>query len=150
MMSYCMASVQSIIIRPERKAPPVRVEHAEITNLGIKGDHYAKEDGMRQVTLIASDDLAEVAATVGFQGDAHIASRRNIMVDSLPDENLKGKIIGIGDHVLLEITGYCTPCFRMEENFGNGAIDAFSKRAGWVARVIESGSISVGDKFFMK
>ena len=72
------------------------------------------------------------------------------MVDSLPDENLKGKIIGIGDNVLLEITGYCTPCFRMEENFGNGAIDAFSKRAGWVARVIESGSISVGDKFFMK
>jgi len=145
-----MTFIQSIIIRPERKAPPVRVEKADITNLGIRGDHYAKEDGSRQVTLIAGDDLAEVAAVVGFQGDAHLASRRNILVNSLPEENLKGKIVGLGDEVILEITGYCTPCFRMEENFGEGAINAFSKRAGWVAKVIEGGSISVGDKFFLK
>ncbi|HUR31138.1 MAG TPA: MOSC domain-containing protein [Saprospiraceae bacterium] len=145
-----MASIQSIIIRPERKATPLRVEKVEITNLGIRGDHYAKEEGARQVTLIACDDLAEVAAIVGFQGDAHLASRRNIMLDSLPEENLKGKIVGLGDDVILEITGYCTPCFRMEENFGEGAINAFSNRAGWVAKVIEGGSISVGDKFFLK
>ena len=143
-------SIESIIIRPERKADPLRVKNVRVTDLGIEGDHYAKENGNRQVTLIAADDLAEVAANTGFQGDAHLACRRNIMLTSLPDENLKGKIIQLGDEVVLEITGYCTPCFRMDENFGEGAISAFAKRAGWVARVIETGSISVGDKFSMK
>ena len=145
-----MPSIQSIIIRPQRRETPLYVNDAEITNEGIKGDHYAKDDGKRQVTLIASDDLAAVAETVGFQGDPHLASRRNIMVDSLPDEDLKGKLIGLGDEVILEVTGYCNPCFRMDENFGEGAISAFEKKAGWVARVIECGSISVGDKFFIK
>ena len=145
-----MSSIQSIIVRPERRAIPVRICHAEITNVGIKGDHYAKEGGSRQVTIIANDALATVAATVGFQGDAHLACRRNILVDSLPDEDLKGKFIRLGNDVVLEITGYCNPCFRMDENFGEGAISAFEKKAGWVARVIEGGSISVGDKFFLK
>lgn len=145
-----MSSIQSIIIRPERRAQPLRIEHAEITNSGITGDHYRKESGARQVTLIAKKDLAEVAANVGFQGDAHFASRLNILVDVFPEENLKGKIVGLGDDVILEITGYCTPCFRMDENFGEGAISAFEKKAGWVARVIEGGSISVGDLFFLK
>lgn len=145
-----MSTVQSIIIRPARKANPIRINKAVITSAGIRGDHYAKENGLRQVTLVAKDDLAKVAATVGFQGDVHFASRRNIMVESLPHENLKGKIVRVGKDVLLEITGYCTPCFRMDENFGKGAISAFAKRAGWVAKVIEGGSISVGDKIFVK
>ena len=144
-----MSSVQSIIVRPGRRVTPVRVSHVEITNVGIKGDHYAKEGGSRQVTLIANDDLATVAAAVGFQGDAHLACRRNILVDSLPGEDLKGKIVRLGNDVVLEITGYCNPCFRMDENFGEGAINAFSKKAGWVARVIEGGSISVGDELFI-
>jgi len=38
----------------------------------------------------------------------------------------------------------------MEENFGEGAINAFAKKAGWVAKVIEGGTISVGDRFFLK
>ena len=145
-----MPFVQSILIRPERKTSPVRLDEVEITSLGVHGDHYAKENGNRQVTLIAADDLAEVADAVGFQGDVHFASRRNIMVDTIPYEDLKGKIVGLGDNVILEITGYCTPCFRMDENFGEGAIKAFSKKAGWVARVIEGGTISLGDPFFLK
>jgi len=145
-----MPFVQSILIRSERKTSPVRLRDVEITSLGIHGDHYAKENGNRQVTLIAADDLAAVADAVGFQGDVHLASRRNIMIDTLPDEDLKGKIVGVGEKVILEITGYCTPCFRMEENFGEGAINAFAKKAGWVAKVIEGGTISVGDQFFLK
>jgi len=100
-----MSSIQSIIIRPERRAQPLRIDHAEITNAGISGDHYKKEGGTRQVTLIAKKDLAEVAATTGFQGDAHMASRRNILVDAFPHEDLKGKIVGLGTDVILEITG---------------------------------------------
>lgn len=145
-----MSSVKSILIRPQKKADPLHVMHIKITPAGIEGDHYNKADGKRQVTLIAADELAEMAAIIGFQGDAHLACRRNIMIESLPEGDLKGKIIGLGDKVLLEITGYCNPCFRMDENFGEGAIAAFDKRAGWTARVIEGGQVAVGDPFFLK
>ncbi|MEP6645965.1 MAG: MOSC domain-containing protein [Saprospiraceae bacterium] len=140
-----ISAIRSIIIRPQRRTLPVRVQEAKIIDTGIEGDHYAKADGNRQVTLIAKDQLDEMAATVGFQGDAHLECRRNIMVDTLPKENLKGKKIALGRDVILEITGYCTPCSRMEENFGEGAIDAFSERAGWTAKVISHGAIYVGD-----
>ena len=145
-----MSSVKSILIRPERKAEPLQVTQITITPQGIEGDYYHKEDGKRQVTLIAAEGLAEMAAIVGFQGDAHLACRRNILIESLPEGDLKGKMIGLGDKVLLEITGYCHPCFRMDENFGEGAIAAFDKRAGWTARVIEGGHVGIGDPFFLK
>ena len=140
-----MTSIQSIIIRPERKATPIRVSVAKINAAGIEGDHYAKLEGHRQVTLIAADQLAEMASIIGFHGDAHLACRRNIMINTLPQKDLKGRHIALGDQVILEITGYCSPCNRMEENFGEGAIDAFSDKAGWVAKVISTGSISIGD-----
>ena len=145
-----MPIIKSIIIRPQKKLAPVHVEVAEITSMGIAGDHYAKPEGNRQVTLIAQDDVAEVAASVEFQGDAHLACRRNIMVDTFPEDDLAGKMIGLGDEVILEITGYCSPCKRMEENLGEGAMDAFEKKAGWTAKVIKDGRIAVGDEFFVK
>jgi len=145
-----MSIIKSIIIRPQKKLPPVHVDVAEITLEGISGDHYAKPEGNRQVTLIADDDVAAVAAAVGFHGDAHLACRRNIMVDTFPEDDLAGKIVGLGDDVVLEITGYCSPCKRMEENLGEGAMDAFEKKAGWTAKVIKDGQISVGDKFYVK
>jgi MOSC domain-containing protein YiiM len=140
-----MRSIQSIIIRPEKKGVPQRINEAKIHIGGIDGDHYAKPEGHRQVTLIAASDLATVAASVGFQGDAHIASRRNICVDTLPDGDLVGKKVSLGDDVLLEITCYCNPCKRMNENFGDGAVDAFDNKAGWGAIVLREGAVQVGD-----
>ena len=99
------------------------------------------------MTLIAADDLAEVSAIIGFHGDAHGACRRNICIDSFPEENMKGKRIALGRDVILEITAYVDPCFRMDENFGEGAVNAFDKKAGWGAIVIEGGDIRVGDVF---
>lgn len=142
-----MGSIQSILIRPERKGVTLRKEVAEIHASGIVGEHELKPDSKRHVTLISAEALAEVAATVGFQGDAHAASRRNICVDTLPDEDLVGRKISLGENVILEIVCYCTPCKRMDENFGQGAVDAFEKKAGWGARVIQPGEISVGDDF---
>lgn len=140
-----MPTIQSIIIRPERRVSPVRVHDAKINVTGIEGDHYAKPDGLRQVTLIAGDQLAEMTATIGFRGDAHMACRRNIMIDTLPQADLTGRKLALGEEVIVEITGYCAPCNRMEENFGEGAVAAFFDKAGWGAKVIAEGSISIGD-----
>jgi MOSC domain-containing protein YiiM len=68
-------------------------------------------------------------------------------VDSFPEENMEGKRIALGDQVVLEITCYCTPCSRMNENLGDGAVQAFENAAGWGAIVIEEGNIKVGDEF---
>jgi MOSC domain-containing protein YiiM len=142
-----MGSIQSIIIRPEKRGEPQRIQQANILSGGIEGDHYFKPEGSRQVTLIAAPDLATVAASVGFQGDAHVACRRNICVDAIPEGNLIGRQVKLGDEVVLEITCYCDPCKRMNENFGDGAVDAFESKAGWGAKVLREGHVPVGDEF---
>ena len=142
-----MGSIQSIIIRPERKGVTQQMEVAVIHESGIVGEHELKPFSKRHVTIISADALAEVSATVGFQGDAHAASRRNICVDTLPDEDLVGRRISLGKNVILEVVCYCNPCKRMDENYGNGAVEAFEKKAGWGASVIQPGEISVGDEF---
>lgn len=142
-----MGSIKSILIRPEKKGPPLHLNTAHIHAEGITGDHFVRPETKRAVTLVANDDLAEVAASIGFQGDAHGACRRNICVDSFPEENMLGKRVALGDQVILEITCYCAPCKRMDDNLGQGAIEAFDQKAGWGAIVIESGDIQVGDTF---
>jgi MOSC domain-containing protein YiiM len=142
-----MGAIQSIIIRPEKRGEPKQIHEAQIQVGGIAGDHYAKPDGHRHITLVAADALATVAATVGFHGDVHSACRRNICVDSFPEGDLVGRQIILGNDVVVEITCYCNPCKRMNENFGEGAVQAFDQKAGWGAKVIREGKISVGDPF---
>jgi MOSC domain-containing protein YiiM len=142
-----MGVVQSIIVRPKKKEKPLPVERANILKNGIQGDHHFKPISKRTVTLISSDALTEVAAAVGFQGDAHAASRRNICLNNLPKENMIGKKIAIGDEVLLEITCYCAPCKQMDQNLGDGARKAFHEKAGWGAIVLHEGEVKTGDGF---
>lgn len=142
-----MGVVHSIVIRPEKKGPPKHLLEAHIHATGIEGDHFVRPETLRSVTLVAADDLAEAAASVGFQGDAHGACRRNICVDSFPFEDMVGKRVALGDEVILEITCYCTPCKRMDENFGDGGVLALDNKAGWGAIVIAEGDVKVGDTF---
>ncbi len=142
-----MNTIHSILLRPERKATPRLVTEAKIRKTGIEGDHHFKPFSKRTVTLISHKALAEVSAAVGFPGNAHEACRRNICVDSLPEENMIGRKIALGDQVLLEVTCYCAPCNRMDENFGKGAVEAMHEKAGWGAIVLREGDIKTGDAF---
>ena len=54
----------------------------------------------------------------------------------------KGRL-RIGD-VLLEGTGVCAPCSRMEENLGSGGFHAMRGHGGITAAVIEPGELKVG------
>lgn len=142
-----MGSIQSIVIRPEKKGPPMHVQEARIFTAGIEGDHFVRPETLRAVTLVAADDLAKVAASVGFQGDPHAACRRNICVDSFPFEDMIGRQIALGDEVILEVTCYCAPCKRMDDNFGEGTVPVFDQKAGWGAIVLREGHVRVGDAF---
>lgn len=114
---------------------------------GLDGDFRGavKPGGKRrrQVTLIEQRDWDAAMALLGT--DHHWSARRaNLLVDvDLPQK--PGARVRIGP-VLLEITGECDPCSRMEEiEPGLKAALTPDWRGGALARVIEGGKIAVGD-----
>ena len=138
--------VEWIGIRPKRRADLVEVAEAEIRiEEGIVEDHYTSKKGKRQVTLIQAEHLQAVAGML--QQTTPISpflTRRNIVVAGLNLVALKNRQFTIGDEVILEGTGYCQPCSRMEENLGHGGYNAMRGHGGITARVIRGGTIQKG------
>ena len=131
-------------VRPARRAGVTAVDAVEaIAGQGLAGDHYA-HDGNRQVTLIQAEHLAAVAAFVGRPTLDPAFIRRNIVVAALNVLALKGRRFRIGG-ALLEATGPCEPCSRMEEALGPGGYNAMRGHGGITARVVGGGPIRVGD-----
>jgi MOSC domain-containing protein YiiM len=133
-------------LRPARQARVMAAASARlVAGRGIEADHYdSARNGPRQVTLIASEDLAAIAA---FLGEADIApelTRRNLVTRGINLLALRNRRFYIGP-VLVEGTGECAPCSRMEENLGPGGYNAMRGRGGITARIIEGGEIRVGD-----
>ena len=113
---------------------------------GLEGDHYAgKITGKRQVTLINDEHLVAIASMVGRPEVSPGLLRRNIVVKGINFLALKDKTFRIGEAVL-ETTGVCHPCSRMEENLGPGGYNAVRGHGGITARVLEAGMIRVGDR----
>jgi MOSC domain-containing protein YiiM len=132
-------------LRPARRAPMTIVETARLeTGQGLVGDRHARAGGARQVTLIAAESLAAIASHLGVAAVPPESLRRNLVTSGLNLIALKGRQIRIADAVL-EISGECHPCSRMEEAFGPGGYNAVRGLGGLTARVITGGPIRIGD-----
>lgn len=137
--------VEWLGVRPERREPVVVVDSVEVTEKkGILGDHYSGQNGNRHVTLIQAEHLPVVAELTGRDSLDPALLRRNIVVSGVNLLAIKDHQIQIGE-VILEITGQCHPCSKMETALGPGGYNAMRGHGGMTAKVVHDGVIRVGD-----
>lgn len=139
-------AVEWIGIRSKRRTPLVALDEVEaVAGVGLVGDHYAsKTNGKRQVTLIQLEHLTVVAQILAKAEVLAASVRRNIVVSGINLYALRDRKFRIGD-VVLEGAGTCDPCSRMEEVLGPGGYNAMRGHGGIVCRILESGTIRIGD-----
>lgn len=133
-------------LRPAREQPVRVVQRAHIdVGTGLVGDRYkGNPESKRQVTLIQAEHLEVIAALLGLERVDPASLRRNLLVGGINVLALQRAKFQVGG-VLLEGTGQCHPCSRMESALGPGGYTAMRGHGGITARVIEPGEISVGD-----
>lgn len=132
-------------VRPERRAEMTVLESVEFDpEHGIVGDRYGREGGVRQVTLVQAEHLAVIASHLGLARILPQSLRRNVVTEGINLLALKERRFSVGTAVL-EATGECHPCSRMEENLGTGGYNAVRGLGGITARVIRGGQIRLGD-----
>ncbi len=131
-------------VRPKRKAPLLSVENVEaITLKGLQGDHFSgSATSKRQVTLIQQEHIDLVSSVMQLDTLTPGMLRRNIVVKGINLLALKDRKFWVGD-VLLEYTGECHPCSRMEEIMGPGGYNAMRGHGGITARILKGGAIGL-------
>jgi len=148
--------LEAIYLRPARDMSCVSVQQAiAISKRGLEGDRASQRvstkplGSNRQVTLIQAEHIAVIASLIGKPVDTALL-RRNLLVSGInllaakslfKDQPL---IIKIGE-VVLEVTGPCEPCSKMEKLLGLGGYNAMRGHGGVTARVITGGVFNVED-----
>jgi MOSC domain-containing protein YiiM len=133
------ARIVSIQLCPGHREPMQQVPTANLLEgVGIDGDKHASAASNRQVLLADKEALDAVAVLPGV-------IKENVTVEGVDVMGLPaGTRLRLGRSAVLEITAICEPCFRMDE-IRDGLRAELEGRRGMVSRVVEGGSISVGD-----
>jgi MOSC domain-containing protein YiiM len=138
-------------LRTARRGPiEVVDEVVAVTGVGLVGDRRAVPGrpadprGKRHVTLIQAEHLPTIGALLGRGPADPVLLRRNLVVSGCNLRALLGRRFTLGE-VVLEGTGECHPCSRMEEALGPGGYQAVRGHGGLNARVLVGGTLRVGD-----
>ncbi len=150
--------MEALFLRPARGVASIAVPSAKVlVGRGLDGDRSAARaptppDGhKRQVSLIQAEHLPLIAAWLGRATVDAAELRRNIVVSGLNLLAARSPWAGetlhmhLGDEVVLELTGPCDPCSKMETTLGRGGYNAMRGHGGLTARVRSGGSVRVGD-----
>ncbi len=142
--------LQAILLRTDVRGPMTSTDDVEaVAGLGLVGDHrtagrQTDSAAKRQVTLIQAEHLPVIAALTGHDTVDPALLRRNLVIEGINLASLRERRFTIGS-VLLEGTGWCHPCSRMEEALGAGGFQAMRGHGGITARVLDGGPIGVDD-----
>ncbi len=141
--------VRWIGVRPGSRAQMLELDAVQARReAGLTGDHSRPGPGnARQVSLIQWEHLAVIGALLGRPAEQPIRPqdlRRNIAVSGINLFSLKGRRFRIGQ-AILETTGWCQPCARLEQRLGLGAFQAVRGHGGITARVLQGGIIRLND-----
>ncbi len=138
--------VEWIGLRPARLVPLVTVEEGHLhPDGGLLGDHYGGRSGIRHLTLIQHEHVLAIASFLGMDVLDPAILRRNVVISRFNLHALRpGEGFRLGDAVL-EKTGECHPCGRMEHLLGPGGYQAVRGHGGITARVLSPGRFGIGD-----
>lgn len=140
------AFLEAILIALAAGEPMQRLTEAEvIAGAGIRGDRYAVGRGHwsdpkwpdQEVTLIE----AEVAEELHVRPEQ---LRRNLVIRGVPLATLVGREFRIGDALFAGVRP-CDPCTYVEQFSRPGISRLLAGRGGLRARVLNGGTIRVGD-----
>ncbi|MDO9161272.1 MAG: MOSC domain-containing protein [Methylococcaceae bacterium] len=135
-------------VRPARGESMIAVDEVLADQRsGLIGDRYNGSSGKRQVTLIQWEHLAVLASMTG-KTIAPEMLRRNLVIKGINLLALKDHTFQIGD-AILQTTGLCHPCSKMEQILGTGGYNAMRGHGGLTARVVKSGVMRVGDSLIV-
>jgi MOSC domain-containing protein YiiM len=152
-------TLRAIWLRPRRGVPAESPDEVwAVAAAGLQGDRTAAAarpagppgGGKRQVTLFQAEHLPLIAAWSGRPELSAGTLRRNLVIEGLnllsarspfADQPLQ---LHIGPEVVLEITGPCDPCSKMEAALGPGGYNAMRGHGGVTARVLKGGLLRVG------
>ena len=144
----CPGTLTWIGLRTKRRAPVMAVEQAKaVASYGLEGDHrMSKTPGSaRQVTLISTEFIQQIAHFTGVNSIDPALLRRNLVVAGINLNALRHQRFQIGE-ALFEATALCHPCSRMETALGRGGVAAMIGHGGLCARILSTGTIHVGDQ----
>lgn len=144
-MLKCHAATGRVVwigLRPGRREDVQTPGSAEVSLDGLAGDHA--KAGKRAVTLIQAEHLPVIAALAGIGAVQPEQLRRNLVISGINLAALRKAALRVGSAVL-QVTGPCPPCSRMEEVLGRGGYNAMRGHGGWYAEVLEPGRVALGD-----
>jgi MOSC domain-containing protein YiiM len=134
---------------PMRQVPEANL----VAGKGIVGDRYMigneagfyshKPEEGRQITLFEIEALEAIKRDFGIDFAPH-EHRRNVTVRGVPLNHLVGCKFRVGS-ALLHATRLSLPCRHIEEITGKAVFDAMLQRAGLNCRILEGGTLRVGE-----
>jgi MOSC domain-containing protein YiiM len=144
--AICVAPGASEVMRP-------LAEVQAFAGVGLAGDRYATgsgfysdrptDPGAREVTLFEAEVLDALRSEHGIELSP-AEHRRNLTVWGTRLNELIGKRFNIGE-VLLEGVKDCPPCEHLQRLVGKPVLQPLLERGGLRARILQSGTIRVGD-----
>jgi MOSC domain-containing protein YiiM len=110
-----------------------------VANKGLKGCIHGRPGSKRQVSLMDCETLDKLGVAPGMV-------KENITTRGLDLQTLgTGQVLRVGDECVLQITGPCHPCARMDE-IRMGLQEELRGQRGWLCKVNTAGRIRRGDR----